>query len=237
MRYLHQFVGSTRLATARAQISAAAAQWSAQWRVDHASDPLTVAVTPAQAGTAAGADSDADWATLVFGSAQEQLPADDTRSALLTRARRALIQLLLADAANAAAHAAEPQTTLPDDGRARITATLAGNGVAVTVLLDASHYDRALPPVLRPELALRDTAIGEAPVSLQLSFALARIGAEELRQLQPGVVIRAAHALDQPFALGTPEQPAALHAYLGQQDGHKAIRISPPPASATRNAP
>lgn len=238
MRYLHQYTGTARLARARQQIGERLEAWSAQWRVehgrvDHAGDPLKLAfhgdadalpehghcLRDAQGDVYLQA-SDESWPALLFGT--HKLPDDDIRRALVEQARTALLRLVAGGTGTV-----ETLTAAPAAGKARIGVEMACGGACVQLLVDASRFDGALPPVPRPVLSLRDEAVGNSTVTLQLGLSLAQLGVEELRHLQPGAVIRTGHPLHRPLQLGTPEQPAVLAAFLGRQDGRLAVRIAP----------
>lgn len=256
MRYLHQYVGATRLAQARTHLERIAADWSAQWRIDHDREPLETSVSTdvdirafadsGQVGDAGGCIRFRcdDWRRLLFGQAEAAFPQDAIADSLVERARDALLQALLGNAAVAAA--SQPATT-PCEGRAVIAATLRvrgdNNGDAAPtlhLLIDATRFDAALAGRRKDKpapLTARDDAIGHGRIVLTLGFPLAQIGAEELRYLQKGAVIRAGQRLDQPLDLGTADEPRLLAAFLGRDGDHLAVRIGDTSRSTTRARP
>lgn len=250
MRYVHRFVGTRRLERARVHINACIQQWSADWRVDHDTAPLQahveICADALQEFSRVGAQAmtcvkdahgslfvqmpAAQWRKCLFGAAHDDLPDDALAGALLAQAQQALLAGLAGNtAAPAALTAVTAESDRPAPGLPWIVARVCvgePGACVVSLLIDARHFDDALPAPAPVTLISREKATGHATLRLQLHFALADVSATDLQHLKPGVVVQSSHRLDEPLMLGSASRPHLLKAFLGQRDGRLAARIA-----------
>lgn len=90
---------------------------------------------------------------------------------------------------------------------------------------------KATPAPQRPPLVPVAQAVAHRRLGFVVEIAPAELTLGELQTLRVGDVLTLPHALDTPLAVrslsaaGSPPAPAAMHAYLGTRDGHRAIEL------------
>jgi len=261
MRYLYRYAGVRRLEYARRHVDDALAGWSADWRVDHANEPVQARWQVADAATVdclAGDDpaglermddtlylrtAAAAWRRAVFGSAASGLPDDPLACALLAQARAALVSALARKPAGSApadantnANAPTSAAQRPVAGRAWLYAGLFHAGrdePFLQLLLDARRFDAALATPPPVALTPRALAVRNATLPLTLQLPLDSVSAADLQHLRPGVIVQSRHRLDEPLLLGCDTQPRLLRAFLGQRKGRLAVRLDSVAAART----